>query len=188
MTATAEPTLGLTADMPGEGAVRYAGLATRVIAFAVDAALIDLAALVVAAAGALISSLLHFPNGLQNVLVVIGAGAFVLWSVAYFVAFWSTTGQTPGARVMQIRVLTAGGERVGPKRALLRCVGVVLAALPLFLGFVRILFDAKRRGFQDRLAATVVVATPQLSVAQARRVERRAAYDGVRQRRPIVPR
>jgi len=188
VTTTAKPTRKLPADATGDATVRYAGLATRVIAFAVDAALIDLAALVVAAAGALISALLHFPKGLQNVLVVIGAVTYVLWSVAYFAAFWSTTGQTPGARVMQIRVLTAGGERVGPKRALLRCVGVVLAALPLFLGFVGILFDARRRGFQDRLAATVVVATPQLSVAQAQRVERRAAYDGVRQRRSIAPR
>jgi uncharacterized RDD family membrane protein YckC len=168
---------GRAIEPSGASTTRYAGLATRVVAFAVDAALIDLAAVVVAAAAALIVSLLHFPKGLQTVLVVIGAVAYVLWSLAYFAGFWSTTGQTPGARVMQIRVVSENGERLKLRRTVLRCVGVVLAALPLFAGFVRILFDSRRRGFQDRLAGTLVVEAPQLSIAATRRLKQRAAYD-----------
>jgi uncharacterized RDD family membrane protein YckC len=34
---------------------------------------------------------------------------------------------------------------------------MLLAALPLFAGFLRILIDDRRRGLQDRLARTVVV-------------------------------
>ena len=115
---------------------------------------------------------------------VIGGVALILWSIGYFVVFWSTTGQTPGARVMQIRVVTDDGTRLKPSRALLRCAGVLLAALPLFAGFIRILFDARRRGFQDRLAGTLVIEAPQTSYIAVRRA---AARHGERERTPRPP-
>ncbi len=91
----------------------------------------------------------------------------------YFVAFWSTTGQTPGARMMQIRVVHEGGRRVGPRRGVLRVIGMLVAAIPLFAGYALIVFDSRRRGLQDRLARTAVVNAPQLSVVARRRAERR---------------
>ena len=160
--------------------LRYVGLATRAIAFTVDAAVIDLVAVVVGIGASLILSLLHIPGDLKAVLAVIGGAAFILWSVGYFVVFWSTTGQTPGARLMQIRVQSGDGAPLKPRRALLRCVGVLLAALPLFAGFVRILFDPRRRGFQDRLAGTVVVEAPRTSYIAARRAAaKRVRSDGL---------
>ena len=146
----------------------YIGLATRIVSFVVDAALITLVATVVGTASALILAVLHLPQDVITVIGVIGGVISVLWIVGYFVVFWSTTGQTPGARVMQIRVVTAGGGPIKPRRALLRCAGVLLAAIPLFAGFIPILYDRKRRGFQDRLANTLVVEAPALSMAQAR--------------------
>ena len=56
-------------DAPTE---RYVGLATRVIAFVLDAALIDLVAIIVAIGAALILSLLHLPKDLKPALVAIG--------------------------------------------------------------------------------------------------------------------
>ncbi len=162
--------------------LRYVGLATRVISFALDAALINLVALLVAVGASLILSLVYLPSTLKTILAAIGGASYVLWAIGYFVVFWSTTGQSPGARVMQIRVVTAKGERVKPRRALVRCGGVVLAALPLFAGFVLILFDSKRRGFQDRFAGTLVIEAPQLSWAASRRVARRAEYDASKRR------
>lgn len=156
--------------------VRYTGLATRAISFALDAAVINLIAAVAGVSAGLILSLLHLPHALRTVLAAVGAAAYVLWVVGYFVVFWSTTEQTPGARIMQIRVLTAEGRTPRPTQALLRCGGVLLAALPLFAGFVPVLFDDRRRGFQDRLAGTVVVEAPGVSMAEARRVRKRAAY------------
>ena len=89
---------------------------------------------------------------------------FLAWSVGYFVTFWSTTGQTPGSRLMRITVRTADdGGVLGPRRAALRFAGLVLAAIPLGAGFVPILFDERRRGLQDMLAGTVVVEAPELS-------------------------
>jgi uncharacterized RDD family membrane protein YckC len=168
--------------------LRYIGLSTRVISFTLDAAVIDLVAVIVGIGASLILSLLHITGTLKAILAVIGAGVYILWSVGYFVVFWSTTGQTPGARIMQIRVQTADSAPLKPRRALVRCVGVILAALPLFAGFVLILFDDKRRGFQDRLAGTVVVEAPETSyVAATRAAPGRARRDRSGTERPVAP-
>lgn len=160
--------------------VHYVGLATRAISFALDAAVINLVATIVGVAVALILSVLHLPHGLRSILTVIGGIAYVLWLVGYFVVLWSTTGQTPGARVMQIRVLAAAGVTPDLRRALVRCAGLVLAALPLFAGFAPVLFDDKRRALQDRIAGTVVVETAQRSVADIARITRRESYEASR--------
>lgn len=159
---------------------RYVGLATRAIATVLDAALINLVAIIVGLGAALILSLLHLPTDLKTVVAAIGGAAYIAWTIGYFVAFWSTTGQTPGNRVMQIRVVGTNGCPLKPRQALVRCVGLFLAALPLFAGYLRILFDARRRGFHDRLAGTVVVEAPQLSLAATRRAKQRVAHDGSR--------
>jgi len=139
---------------------RYAGLVTRAIAFALDAAVIDIVAIVVAVGVALILSVLHIPKGLRTVLLSAGGVAFVLWTIGYFVGFWSTTGQTPGGRAMGFRVVSADAQALKPRRALLRVAGLLFAALPLFAGYVMILFDDRRRGLQDRLARTLVIEQP----------------------------
>jgi len=175
--------------MPAGGqGMTYVGLATRVVSFTVDAALITVVDVVIGVAAALILSLLHIPHGLRTILAVIGAAAFLLGSIAYFVVFWSATGQTPGARVLQIRVVTADGERIKPRRAVIRCAGVVLAALPLFAGFALILFDSRRRGLQDRIAHTVVVDAPGPSIADVSRAKRRAIRDASREPEAGLPR
>lgn len=160
----------------------YVGLATRVISFVLDAALISVVAITVGVGAALIQGVLHLPSNLQTIIQLVGAAAYIVGTAAYFVGFWTATGQTPGARVMRIRVVTARGEALSSRRALVRFVGVVLAGLPLFAGFVPILFDARRRGFQDRLARTLVVEAPEPSIAQSLRLKQRAANGELRPR------
>lgn len=139
----------------------YQGLVTRGIAFAIDAAIINLVSITVAAGVSLVLSVLHIPNSLEPVLIVLGAAAYALWWVGYFVTFWASTGETPGNRLMRIRVCMADtGEPPRPLRALLRLGALVLAVIPLFAGLLPILVDARRRGLQDMLAGTVVVAAP----------------------------
>src|SRR5687768_5189583 len=136
----------------------YEGLVTRGLAFAVDAVVINLVAISVAGVMSLILSVLSLPDALDGVLIGIGGAAFLVWVVAYFVTFWSTTGQTPGDRVMRITVRCAdGGEPPSAGRALLRMIYLALAALPLLAGFITVLFDDRRRGVHDMLAGTVVV-------------------------------
>jgi uncharacterized RDD family membrane protein YckC len=75
------------------------------------------------------------------------------------VVFWTSTGQTPGNRVMQIRVLRADGGRLRPRHALVRLLGMLLG-LVLLLGYLPILVNDRRRGLHDAMAGTVVVGTP----------------------------
>jgi uncharacterized RDD family membrane protein YckC len=137
----------------------YAGLVTRLIAFALDAAVINVVIWGVAGAVALGLSLFNtIPHEVKTILAAIGAGIAVIWTIAYFGFFWSATGQTPGDRVMRIRVQDGRlGETIPPRRALLRFGGLVLAAIPLCAGFLLILIDRRRRGLQDIIARTVVV-------------------------------
>jgi uncharacterized RDD family membrane protein YckC len=143
-----------TAAAPERGASQrqYVGLVTRVIAFAVDAALINVVAILTAAAVALAFSVVTIPHDLRAVAIAAGGVLYLLWTVGYFVTFWTTTGQTPGSRVR-----TSRGERLRPRRALVRFAGLTLAAIPLFAGFALILVDDRRRGLHDLIAGTVVV-------------------------------
>src|SRR5436189_1492425 len=93
-------------------APRYIGLVTRTIAFVVDAAIVNAIAAVTAAAIVLVLSLFPLSHDLRTVLVAIGGAAFFLWVIAYFATFWATTGQTPGNRLMRIRVMRSSGDRV----------------------------------------------------------------------------
>ena len=114
--------------------LRYEGLVTRGIAFAIDAAIIDLIAVLVAGAVALVLSVLSVSkDSVDTLLVAAGGALFLAWSV------------------------------IGPGRAAVRFAGLVLAAIPLLAGFLPILFDQRRRGLQDMLAGTVVVEAPELS-------------------------
>jgi uncharacterized RDD family membrane protein YckC len=136
----------------------YAGLVTRSIAFAIDAAVINLAAAAVAVVVGLGVSVLDVPKAVVTAAIAVGGVAYLLWTVGYFATFWSTTGQTPGSRAMGIRVVCAqGDEPISLRRALTRLAGMVLAAIPFFAGFLVIAVDDRRRGLQDRLARTLVL-------------------------------
>ena len=162
--AARSPGAGTEAERAGA----YAGMMTRTIAYVLDAAAINLVALLAGVAAALALSIFHLSNALESAVAATLAVVYVLWAIGYFVAFWSTTGQTPGSRVMRIRVVDAhGAPRLKPRRAVVRVAGLVLATIPLFAGFLIMLWDRRRRCLQDRLARTVVVhAPPQVRVVR----------------------
>lgn len=143
-----------------ESSPRCIGLVTRALAFAVDAAIVNAVAIVTAAVVSLTFSVVTVPNDVQVAAAAVGGVVYVLWTVGYFATFWATTGQTPGSRVLRIRVIPASGERLPPRRALVRFIGLTLAAIPLFAGFLPILVDDRRRGLHDMLARTLVVDAP----------------------------
>jgi uncharacterized RDD family membrane protein YckC len=85
---------------------------------------------------------------------------------AYLLIFWALAGQTPGMRVLRIRLDAAGERRIGARRAIRRLAGAVLSVVALGLGFLAVLFEDRRRGWLDRIAGTEVlytVTSPKLS-------------------------
>jgi uncharacterized RDD family membrane protein YckC len=142
-----------------EALPRYAGLVTRATAFVIDAAIVNLIAVVFAGCAGLVLSM--FGSSLEDlptaVKVVFGAGGWIVLNLVYFVGSWILTGQTAGMRVMGIRVERSDGGRLSVRRAAIRLAGLVLAALPLFAGYLVILVNDRRRGLHDWLAGSVVV-------------------------------
>jgi uncharacterized RDD family membrane protein YckC len=135
----------------------YAGLVTRTVALVVDAAVLTVGFAVASGVVGLILSLFTAVEVTSPGAVVGVAGGWTVVVVGYFVLFWTLAGETPGMRLMRMRVVDERGAPPGVGRSLLRVVGAVLAAIPLFAGYLLVLVDNRRRGLHDMIARTVVV-------------------------------
>jgi uncharacterized RDD family membrane protein YckC len=156
---------------PRSGRPIYAGGVTRLLALALDAAILNGILIAVSAAVALIVNALS--SGDQNagaITIAFGAVAWIIASTAYLSVFWTLAERTPGMTFLGLRVLTERGEPMSPRQALRRVAGIALAAIPLGLGFLGVLLEERRRGWQDRLGGTVVLyADPDLDLPTDRR-------------------
>ncbi len=82
-----------------------------------------------------------------------------LLGLCYFPFFWARDGQTPGMRVAGIRVVRdRDGGPIGWGTAVLRLIGFWVSGAILWLGFIWILIDGRRRGWHDLVAGTCVIA------------------------------
>jgi uncharacterized RDD family membrane protein YckC len=136
--------------------VPYAGVATRAVALAIDVALAQLIAFAGGAVFALVGSLVGDLKLDTTGRLLAG----IVWLAVvgtYFVLFWSTVGQTPGMRTMAVRLVTYDGHPPNIARSIVRLIGLGLAIIPCFLGFVPALVDSRRRALPDLLAGTVVL-------------------------------
>jgi uncharacterized RDD family membrane protein YckC len=136
----------------------FGGLPTRALAFVLDLVLAQLAFLALAGTIGLVASLV----GTLRPAWLVGLLAGIGWALVvggYFVGFWTLAGQTPGLRLMRLRV-ERHGAAPGFVRSLVRLIGIGLSIIPLFAGFLPVLFDDRRRGLADFLAGTVVRREP----------------------------
>jgi 2-hydroxy-6-oxonona-2,4-dienedioate hydrolase len=147
---------GLVRRGPRPTILPYGGFVSRGIALVFDIVLAHLLALAAAASVVLALTLV----GLSHTGIVERAttgGVWVCVAAAYFIAFWSWLGQTPGMRLLRLRVTTADGRDVSLPRAILRYLGLLLAIVPLGAGLLLALVDNRRRALQDVIAGTVVI-------------------------------
>jgi uncharacterized RDD family membrane protein YckC len=81
--------------------------------------------------------------------------------IAYYAYFeGSPSGQTPGKRAMNIRVIDfLNGGPIDPGRAVIRYFARILSALPCALGYFWMLWDPEKQTWHDKLSNTVVVPT-----------------------------
>jgi uncharacterized RDD family membrane protein YckC len=141
---------------PREEPTGRAGAVTRVLAFGLDGLIVNLAFSGLVAIAALIASAFTGNgDGVSGWVLALGSVAWVTLGSLYLATFWSLAGQTPGMRFFGNR-LGAEGERLPLRRSLKRLAGLVLAAIPLCLGFLGMLTDERRRGWQDRMAGVDV--------------------------------
>lgn len=139
-----------------EGRRHYGGIASRMIALGTDALLVHLIVLVPFVFIALVTSLFGRFHSSTLIDTLVAVAWFVI-AVVYFVGFWSVLGQTPGLRLTGFRVVDHRGRSPSVLRSFVRLIGLTLAISLLFLGFLPVLFDRRRRALQDYLAGTDVV-------------------------------
>ena len=141
----------------------YAGFVTRLLALALDAALLTGALALVSAVLASLANALFAGDGLSVQAIAVGAAAWWIAVAVYLMLFWTLVERTPGMTFMGLRILSEDGGHVPPRQDVRRLIGLLLAAIPFFLGFLGILTEERRRGWHDRFAHTVVLyADPEL--------------------------
>jgi uncharacterized RDD family membrane protein YckC len=145
---------------------RYAGFFSRGAAWVIDQAIISTISTVLLAIIDFFLGLLGLTQWLGNLgsdnttdvllaALFSVAGIFFVVSIFYNIGFWLLSGQTPGKRIMGLRVLRADGTRLRFWNALRRQIGYYISAI-FYLGYLWILVDNKRQGWHDKLSGTIV--------------------------------
>jgi uncharacterized RDD family membrane protein YckC len=140
----------------GHGQAPFAGAATRAAALGTDLLLILAVFTVLSGFVALISSLVGTLRPAWLVGVLLGGG----WTIvagAYLVLFWSGAGRTPGMNLFRVRVRDRLDRPPSVGRSIVRALATWVSIIPLFAGYLPVLFDRRRRGLPDLIAGTEVV-------------------------------
>lgn len=94
-------------------------------------------------------------NPLYTILSII---SFAM-GVAYPVYFIGKSGQTPGKKLMKIKVIDKETQKApGYIKAFLReVIGKTIDAISFYLGYLWVLWDKEKQGWHDKIAGTIVV-------------------------------
>ena len=93
----------------------------------------------------------------RNPMAVGAVGLFLGMFGLYQLYFAGMAGQTPGMRLMGIRLISVRGTPPGPGRGTLRLLALAISVLPAGLGWLWALFDREHRALHDHLAGTYVI-------------------------------
>ncbi len=77
----------------------------------------------------------------------------------YMMIFWTLAGATPGKVAVGVRVVRMDGKPMSFRTSFRRYIGYMMSFVALGAGFLLILVDNKRQGWDDKLAGTCVVYT-----------------------------
>ena len=136
--------------------VEYAGFWIRV-----GAALIDTVLILAITYPLLIAIYGRAYFNLARTSFIAGPADFTIsWlgPAAVSVLFWVSKQATPGKMAVSAKVVDARtGNTLSVGQAIGRYLGYCLSILPLGLGIFWVAFDARKQGWHDKLAGTVVV-------------------------------
>ena len=135
----------------------YAGVVTRLAAFAFDVFLIALLFSLGGTAAEYVISRLTGDDVSLSDAPVISAVAMLVWAFAYFAYPLACAGHTAGMALLGLRVTQVDGRDLRGRGAVLRTLALPLSFLVLGLGFVLILLRRDRRALHDLIGRTAVV-------------------------------
>jgi uncharacterized RDD family membrane protein YckC len=133
----------------------YGGFWIRVVAYIIDAILLSIVTAIVSVAlGVNYSD----PNSLTSAAGRSSNGFELVLSFLYFTLLWSYMGASLGQRLLGMRVVDATtGQRISFGKAALRWLGLIISFVVCFIGVIWVAFDARKQGWMDKIAGTVVV-------------------------------
>jgi uncharacterized RDD family membrane protein YckC len=135
----------------------FGGFGARLLAYIIDV-LVILGALLGVFVLTLPFAAIGSSTSRWSASVVIITVVYVVLLIGYFPWFWARGGATPGMRIMHLRVVRdADGQPISTGQALMRLLGYLISGWIVYLGFIWILIDKRRRGWHDLIAGTVVV-------------------------------
>ena len=145
----------------------YGGFWRRFYAFTIDKVILGFIGMILFFVGTTAFGLGISPYDMAadpEALMALGGKIFLLYQgvslfldMVYFSYFHGTTGQTPGKRLLGLRVVQETGEPIGLGTAFLRWVGYIVSALPMLMGFLWAGADRRKQGWHDKIAGTVVI-------------------------------
>lgn len=137
---------------------RTAGFVTRLIAYAIDLAIV---AGILAVGGwlAVLVDTIFERMGLNPNIDVSTIYVFLIPSIIglYFVTFWALTGRTIGKWFMGLKIISESGKPPTIGRSFVRLIGYGLSALAFWTGYAWVIIDDERQGWHDHMAKTWVV-------------------------------
>lgn len=138
--------------------VAYAGFFVRLAAFVVDNLICYFAIRLTLWGAERFYRFFHgagWDGGLRFALA--GILFFLLFYTVYFVYFLTHGGQTPGKRILNIKVVALDGGEVDGFRAVLRTTGYAVSWFLFGLGYLWAAIDRHRQSWHDKIAGTVVL-------------------------------
>lgn len=148
---------------------RPAGFFSRTVAFIIDLVILSIVQVL---GSAFVDRFLGFFRRIEWVSkviavldnptysVVINAVVVALVVIGYYIFFWTLVGFTIGKAVLGLKIVKKDGTKIGFGRSIIRFFGYWISALPFFLGFFWVLWDANSRGWHDKIAGTQVLYIP----------------------------
>lgn len=142
----------------GANVQQYAGFWLRVVASLLDSVVVFILQLVcgmvLGASGALLGGL---GNDGSSMAVLIWLFTTVL-SLAYYVIFTGSCGQTLGKMALRIKVIRKDGGDLGYGGAALReTIGKFISGIILGIGYLMVAFDERKQGLHDKIAGSYVI-------------------------------
>lgn len=151
-----------TIAAPGiEGAVVYAGFWRRLLAWVIDQVALQIALGLMRAIASL--ALLRMQEGSPSsgagvALAIVFIAGSTLIGAAYFIVCWHQLQGSLGHLAVGARVRDASGYGdLTWLQCAVRYLGCLAAWLPIGFGFIWAAFDARKQGWHDKIASTVVV-------------------------------
>jgi uncharacterized RDD family membrane protein YckC len=76
------------------------------------------------------------------------------------ITFWKYKSATPGKIILGMKIVDAkNGGQPSMSQCAVRYLGYFVSSIPLFLGMIWVGLDARKQGWHDKLAGTVVIKT-----------------------------